>query len=423
MGNKVTGGFQWLADDATGDPTGLRRPSDGKEFPLSSLVSGAGTELISSVDPLADTKRIRFVSYQKQEAANNYNGGEPIWLDTAPLAKSMITWRLPVNRSTRQVLSDSARPYADSDWLRTVWVGAHWFAQDQPDDNNPTDVHGHWSVEVPDANLALRTRFGVYFFDPNDPTKIGRDQALVAVSSADFRMGDGRFILTGNHNNEHTIEIGRIDEALTNRRWSFGSNGQAETGANAGCDWRLRHFDDTGTALGTAIYVRRTNGDITLGSEDWAPGSDPSRVMVRHAGAAQNGFYVYPTAALTTGAAYKSRLTSGGELVVASRVGSETVNRFTFSASGLMSWGDGTSAPDTTLSRTAANRLAVSGEFDVARSLRIGGATAGGSVGALCLANAATVPTANIAGGIIYVEGGALKYRGSAGNITTLAGA
>lgn len=361
-----------------------------------SPVSVAGTELISSVDPLADTKRTRYVSYQKQEAANNYNGGEPIWLDTAPLAKSMITWRLPVNRSTRQVLSDSARPYAESDWLRVVWSGAHWFAQDQPDDNNPTVIHGHWSVEVPDSNLALRTRFGVRFNDRADPTKVGCDQALFAFSLSDVRLGDGRFILTGDHNNEHTIEIGRIDEALTNRRWSFGSNGQAETGANAGCDWRLRHFDDTGTALGTAIYVRRTNGDITLGSEDWAPGSDPSRVMVRHAGAAQNGFYVYPTAALTTGAAYKSRLTSVGELSFASRVGSETVNRFTVNASGLMSWGDGTSAPDTTLSRTAANRLATSGEFDVARSLRIGGATSGGSVGALCMANVATLSLIHI---------------------------
>ena len=40
----------------------------------------------------------------------------------------------------------------------------------------------------------------------------------------------------------------------------------------------------------------------------------------------------------------------------------------------------------------------------------------------LGLANAATVPSVNpTAGGVIYVESGALKYRGSSGTVTTLA--
>ena len=40
----------------------------------------------------------------------------------------------------------------------------------------------------------------------------------------------------------------------------------------------------------------------------------------------------------------------------------------------------------------------------------------------LALANASTVPTANpTGGGVIYCEGGALKYRGSSGTITTIA--
>jgi hypothetical protein len=32
-----------------------------------------------------------------------------------------------------------------------------------------------------------------------------------------------------------------------------------------------------------------------------------------------------------------------------------------------------------------------------------------------------TAPTGNIAGGTLYVESGALKYRGSSGTVTTLA--
>lgn len=40
MGDKVSTGFQFLEDDVTGDPTGLRRARDGKTFPLAA-VSGA----------------------------------------------------------------------------------------------------------------------------------------------------------------------------------------------------------------------------------------------------------------------------------------------------------------------------------------------------------------------------------------------
>lgn len=34
MATRVSAGFQFTEDDATGDPTGLRRPSDGKTFAL-----------------------------------------------------------------------------------------------------------------------------------------------------------------------------------------------------------------------------------------------------------------------------------------------------------------------------------------------------------------------------------------------------
>jgi hypothetical protein len=46
----------------------------------------------------------------------------------------------------------------------------------------------------------------------------------------------------------------------------------------------------------------------------------------------------------------------------------------------------------------------------------------GGGVGVIALANAVTVPTSNpVGGGILYTEGGALKYRGSSGTVTVLA--
>ncbi len=51
-------------------------------------------------------------------------------------------------------------------------------------------------------------------------------------------------------------------------------------------------------------------------------------------------------------------------------------------------------------------------------------ASLGGGTGVVFLANASVVPTSNpTGGGILYAEGGALKYRGSSGTITTIAAA
>lgn len=56
------------------------------------------------------------------------------------------------------------------------------------------------------------------------------------------------------------------------------------------------------------------------------------------------------------------------------------------------------------------------------KNLAIGaGSSYGGGLGVIAIANAGTLPNSNpTAGGVIYVESGALKYRGSSGTITTL---
>jgi hypothetical protein len=46
----------------------------------------------------------------------------------------------------------------------------------------------------------------------------------------------------------------------------------------------------------------------------------------------------------------------------------------------------------------------------------------GGGQGVIAIANASVAPTVNsIVGGILYVEDGALKYRGSNGTVTIIA--
>jgi len=65
----------------------------------------------------------------------------------------------------------------------------------------------------------------------------------------------------------------------------------------------------------------------------------------------------------------------------------------------------------------AGGSLAVSGNAGVGTSTQFGS-----GAGVLGMANATTVPTTNpTGGGVIYVQSGALKYRGSSGTVTTIA--
>lgn len=59
--------------------------------------------------------------------------------------------------------------------------------------------------------------------------------------------------------------------------------------------------------------------------------------------------------------ALATKLAAGSDVVLTSRVGSETQSRLTVSASGDVAWGSGSGATDVTLTRSAAGRLAVTG--------------------------------------------------------------
>ena len=67
---------------------------------------------------------------------------------------------------------------------------------------------------------------------------------------------------------------------------------------------------------------------------------------------------------------------------------------------------------------------AISPQANRSIQLASGTASLGGGAGVIGIANAGTVPSSNPTnGGILYVEAGALKYRGSGGTITTIANA
>jgi hypothetical protein len=68
--------------------------------------------------------------------------------------------------------------------------------------------------------------------------------------------------------------------------------------------------------------------------------------------------------------------------------------------------------------------LAVTGALTTTGNVGIGGASFGSGAVVMFIAKATTAPTTNPSGGgVLYVENGSLKYRGSSGTVTTIANA
>jgi hypothetical protein len=147
-------------------------------------------------------------------------------------------------------------------------------------------------------------------------------------------------------------------------------------------------------------------------------------------GSTYNGTFVVATVPLTTTFTITSALTAGqaaagGTVSLPAQASitarsTGTVGQIVKGATSQISdLFQGLTAGGTTVFNVGAG-----GSIATAVSLRVGSVTAGvgSGVGVLALANATTVPTANpTGGGVLYSEGGALKWRGSSGTVTTIA--
>lgn len=76
---------------------------------------------------------------------------------------------------------------------------------------------------------------------------------------------------------------------LTSPRWEQGANSTAEGGSNAGSDWKLEAYDDSGASLGTAMAVTRsTLGATFYGNMNLARTTLPSYDWTSSGNAADN---------------------------------------------------------------------------------------------------------------------------------------
>ncbi len=185
-----------------------------------------------------------------------------------------------------------------------------------------------------------------------------------------------------------------------------------DTGA-AGDRAALRFFTNDGSSLAERLRIS-SDGNVGVGVTPSASWNAAFKAIQIGSGnyfsiAAQN-------TVAARGSILWNAIGSGDEAFVYRSTG-DAANRFMI-GSGFFAW---YTAP----SGTAGNAITFTQAMtlDTLGNLLIGLATAGTTAAKTIQIANGTAPTANVTGGQLYVEAGALKYRGSSGTVTTLANA
>lgn len=199
-----------------------------------------------------------------------------------------------------------------------------------------------------------------------------------------------------------------------------GVNGSSSAGQNTAVgNSALQAFTtgDSNVAVGHACLQSMTTGQknvaVGFAASYFTNGSTANAIV---AGIANT--HVGYDAGSASGDISNSTAIGFGALVAANA----TALGASASASGSGSVAIGRDNAGTGASTSVANTIALGTAL---HSVLIGtGAGLGGGAGVLSIKNAGTAPTTNpSAGGILYCEAGALKYRGSSGTVTTLGAA
>lgn len=328
-----------------------------------------GLQIVSSypsddVDGGTDgTGRLNLYSYQR---ANAYSFGETIrnflmrWD-----SKAMTAWYGPT------LLYDAnGNPNAGTSWGPWTWVGSHYEANDH------NSIHGHWEVEVPDSTGALQGRFIIKFANSTTGV-VGLDKTQINTNIADFHFQahgldhtgtyqEQFFRITGSAGFEKPIEWNNNDDGLiAARRWKLAATAEAETGANAGTNWSLFRYDDSGNLLDNPLIVQRSNGKVTIGGTS----GTGNGLTVNSA----SGVGITVNVSNTGGQAYLAVGADATGRAMQGEVSGDTTVRHVTYVDGKHEWGDGTDARDTNLYRSAANLLRTDDSFEAA-AVGVGGA-------------------------------------------------
>ncbi|MEU2924205.1 hypothetical protein ABZ636_03960 [Streptomyces sp. NPDC007251] len=372
---------------ASASPTGLVL---GSTYPSDDVVGGTD-----------GTGRLNLYSYQR---AGTNSFGETIrnFLMRKD-AKAMTAWYGPSS------LYDANRDAVPGTWKPWAWTGAHY------ESNGHTGIHGHWEVEIPDSTGALQGRFEILFADQTTGA-IGLDITKIMTNQAHFvvRTSNGQqFRLAAAAGTEKPIVFANdVDGVAT--RWKIRSNSTAETGSNAGSDFNIARYDDTGTLIDQPLTITRSTGLVTIGGTS---GSAAGLLVTRNGGVAltvtplaTGGQGILVTGTDATAQAYSANVTG------------DPLSRFVVGPDGKHTWGDGTNPRDVELYRSSAQVLKTDHWLSATLGLRINTTSTGGGVGVLAIADATTDPTGTpTGGGVLHSKSGLPWWKGSDGTDYDLA--
>ncbi len=130
----------------------------------------------------------------------------------------------------------------------------------------------------------------------------------VTISSGEFVLADSPNVFTSSNTFSATGSSYRLRitsgsgngkyvvyQTGGSTRWEAGSNSSPEVGANAGSDFIINRYDDTGTYIDTPFIIDRDSGSVGLNTGSYVGGSTGSGNFTVSGGAGNNRSYYLQT--------------------------------------------------------------------------------------------------------------------------------